>query len=559
MQLDGVGYVFSADDPYVGIDLDTCRDLETGVIEPWAVEIVDDIGSYTEISPSGRGVHIIGRGTIPGDRHRAGNIEMYDSVRFFRMTGDALEGCTQITDCQPALDRLYAKTFPTKTATPAPVQQRAQSAMLDDQAVIERAMHAKNGDRFQRLWNGDTTGYSDDESRADLALCSLISFYTQDQDQVDRVFRQSALYRPKWERAGYRERTIGTALQRSDVWTPSGTSRMPPVAAIPSTGMSMPDDHDGPAACGTELARIAALEQQLAARDARIAALEAEVENHRRIDSLRAQVASNPKMSEGSKLMLMALVPEIESVRSGAGAPIDPRKRDRRIAGKSIVINRAVMAERIGCKPDAAGDRITKLCDAGLFTKTYRPRAARDAETGKLLQGDGGKELLLEPVFEDLDVLLNEATKAETPGRVNHGGRRDKITCPDHPDARIVRRRTDIFACEDCGQITGETVSTKVIDPKRQLDCLGADPLGPPTVAHNVLISAIQTLRVETEANRQVDASGSGTQQQLCSLCRRPLRNDDERAAGCHSYDCQAPDIPLPVPMDGPLFAMADD
>src|SRR5215475_1402871 len=60
--IDGVGYVFSAEDPYTGIDLDKCRDPETGAVEDWAREIITALRSYTELSPSGTGVHIIVRG-----------------------------------------------------------------------------------------------------------------------------------------------------------------------------------------------------------------------------------------------------------------------------------------------------------------------------------------------------------------------------------------------------------------------------------------------------------------------------------------------------------------
>jgi primase-polymerase (primpol)-like protein len=58
----GVGFVFSSDDPYVGIDLDGCRNPQTGYIEPWALEIVRRLNSYTEISRSGTGLHIIAKG-----------------------------------------------------------------------------------------------------------------------------------------------------------------------------------------------------------------------------------------------------------------------------------------------------------------------------------------------------------------------------------------------------------------------------------------------------------------------------------------------------------------
>ncbi len=64
-----VGFVFTADDPFVGIDLDKCRDPSTGLIQPWAEQIVREVDSYAEVSRSGTGLHIIARG---GSRPKVG-------------------------------------------------------------------------------------------------------------------------------------------------------------------------------------------------------------------------------------------------------------------------------------------------------------------------------------------------------------------------------------------------------------------------------------------------------------------------------------------------------
>lgn len=85
---DGVGFVFSSGDPYSGIDLDRCRDPKTGQLDEWATEIVQTLDSYTEVSPSGTGVHIIVRGKVSNKRR--GKIEAYSSERYFAMTGQVL-------------------------------------------------------------------------------------------------------------------------------------------------------------------------------------------------------------------------------------------------------------------------------------------------------------------------------------------------------------------------------------------------------------------------------------------------------------------------------------
>jgi len=82
----GVGFVFCSGDPYAGVDLDGCRDPETGEIEPWASEIIGRLDSYTEVSPSGRGVHVIVRGKLPTPVKRE-RVEMYATERYFTITG----------------------------------------------------------------------------------------------------------------------------------------------------------------------------------------------------------------------------------------------------------------------------------------------------------------------------------------------------------------------------------------------------------------------------------------------------------------------------------------
>ena len=85
---DGIGFVFSSGDPYCGVDLDGCRNPETGEVDAWAQKIITDLDGYAEVSPTGRGVHVIVRGKTPN--RRRGQIEIYSSERFFTMTGRVL-------------------------------------------------------------------------------------------------------------------------------------------------------------------------------------------------------------------------------------------------------------------------------------------------------------------------------------------------------------------------------------------------------------------------------------------------------------------------------------
>src|SRR5690606_30146922 len=99
------------------------------------------------------------------------------------------------------------------TAVASPVLSTA-AASLEDQELIKRALRAKNGQHFRRLWQGDWGGLYGSHSEADLALCNMLAFWTgRDLDRMDRLFRLSGLYRAKWEREDYRDRTIRKAVE----------------------------------------------------------------------------------------------------------------------------------------------------------------------------------------------------------------------------------------------------------------------------------------------------------------------------------------------------------
>jgi putative DNA primase/helicase len=88
---DGLGFVFCSADPFVGIDLDDCRDPDSGEVSPWAQEIIDSVQEgYIEASPSGTGIHIIVEGVVRGGGMRKGKVEMYSRERFFTITGKRL-------------------------------------------------------------------------------------------------------------------------------------------------------------------------------------------------------------------------------------------------------------------------------------------------------------------------------------------------------------------------------------------------------------------------------------------------------------------------------------
>lgn len=209
---DGIGFVVTAEDPWCGVDIDHCIDKETGAIHPVAIEIVEQLNSYTEITPSGEGLRVWVRAHIPDlgrrKRWRGVEVEMYDSGRYFTITGRLMSGVLPtIEDRQSQITSLHSAIWARQEAPAQPVTQ--QPLTLDDDEIIRRALNASNGHRFAKLWRGDASDYGNDQSRADEALCFHLAFWTGgNPEAMDRLFRRSGLYRPKWdERRG--ETTYG--------------------------------------------------------------------------------------------------------------------------------------------------------------------------------------------------------------------------------------------------------------------------------------------------------------------------------------------------------------
>jgi putative DNA primase/helicase len=228
---DGIGFQFAR--PYVGVDLDKCRSRITGRIEEWAQSIIARLHSYTEISPSGTGVHILLKGALPAGRRREGNVEVYDSGRYFTITGDHIEG-TPLTleDRTRELSELHAELFPhlqSELPNPRPVMN------LADDEVLRKASAAANSSRFVGLWNGDwkSQGYSS-RSEGDAALCSILAFWCGgNESRIDSLFRQSGLMRDKWNRDDYRLRTLTLAMSMTrESFTPKPVEAAKP-ALVP--------------------------------------------------------------------------------------------------------------------------------------------------------------------------------------------------------------------------------------------------------------------------------------------------------------------------------------
>lgn len=338
---DGIGFVFTRASGITGIDLDHCRDASTGEIDAWAEAYLNRLNSYSEISPSGEGIHILVKGALPsgvdgkrknfagdGYRPKAG-IEMYCSGRYFTMTGARLADYppgieTRQDELMGIYEEVFGKAVPSKSNPPmdslgeqdaeaalaaeveairaCPISDRREQlkksacvigklvsagllkvsnvttalgiaaersgmdedeiysiileglasssrppvddprrshgrtfrhkkgSTLSDEAIIARMLGGVNADEIERLLQGDTSAYGNDDSRADQALCNHLAFWTaKNRQQMDSIFRTSKLMRPKWdEKRGaqtYGEITIDKAIRDTkEVYQPDEES-----------------------------------------------------------------------------------------------------------------------------------------------------------------------------------------------------------------------------------------------------------------------------------------------------------------------------------------------
>lgn len=233
----GVGFSFAASDPYFFLDLDKCLQSD-GMWSPLAQQLVAAFpGAYVEVSQSGRGLHIIGRGTPPPHacKNTTYGLELYHTDRFVALTGYGAQGDPD-ADCSHVLPWLVTHYFPPAAGdgalvdwTDSPVAE--WHGPTDDAELIRRAMQSRSaasafGNRasFADLWTGDERALAQafpdserawDESSADAALAQHLAFWTgKNCERIQALMWQSALVRDKWEREDYLPRTISKAVSR---------------------------------------------------------------------------------------------------------------------------------------------------------------------------------------------------------------------------------------------------------------------------------------------------------------------------------------------------------
>lgn len=202
----GIGFVFSFSDPFTFIDLDDPSSLKDGTPNPnyqadidRQIQIHKEMDSYSEVSPSGKGLHIIIKGKVDAGRKRS-FIEVYSSNRYATFTGNVYNN-KPIVDQQDKLIQLWNQMGGHANTTNFA---GTRIAKYSDQEILERATNATNGEKFVTLFNGNWNSLYSSQSEADFAFIDIIAFYSENEEQIKRIFRASKLgERDKAKREDY--------------------------------------------------------------------------------------------------------------------------------------------------------------------------------------------------------------------------------------------------------------------------------------------------------------------------------------------------------------------
>lgn len=224
-KFDGIGIVLYND--LCGIDIDH-KELNDPIVQ----SIIKLMDTYTEYSPSDKGFHLlftVDIDKIPTYMDEKGqkkldrkyyqknsklDIECYISgltSRYFTFTGNSINN-KPINERTKELLKFLDEYMLINNST-----KEASKNNINVQKIINTIITSKHSEKFKKLfYDGNISSYNNDNSRADLALCSILAFYTQDFKTIDTIVQNSKLYREKWDRLDYKEMTINKAIKDKD-------------------------------------------------------------------------------------------------------------------------------------------------------------------------------------------------------------------------------------------------------------------------------------------------------------------------------------------------------
>jgi len=455
---DGIGRMLFRGDHLVGWDLDGCRDSETGAVATWAQEIVNEIDSYTEISPSGTGLRILADGELDSDGNKAGDVEVYCDGRYLTLTGHHLPGTPRTVEPRQAeIDAVHALHFPPAPPTPkAPRADRKLNPDVDDGhldiddeppvALSPQALEVWHGHR--RAMKDGQPGLIDQSETFWWIACDLWEHGATQKTIISALAERDIRFgwnryidRPK----EYRRLAAKVSSKPRKVG-PIGTSA-PHSAASSDEG---PSSNDEP--CDIRLGRaIAQLDQVRAERDDLARTVDTlrvriQLADHRLATYQNPGLGSAKAVASGLIQIFAAETPAKPNTPTGYRVPL----------GK--------LADITGLSEDACSRQIKQLAkytlpdsETPVIHYTVASVGGVDRETGEIIAPH--KEMWIGPgvaVNEFAEVLatLNPAAKPKWGGVTECG------TCANHPDDGVIQRvryqKTVTYECATCNHVLQE-------------------------------------------------------------------------------------------------------
>lgn len=405
-KLAGIGFVLDDDSGWAAVDLDHCVTTD-GTLEPWAREIVEALDSYTEYSVSGTGVHIFVRGGLPRSGAKSGHVEMYCGGRFIFVTGNHVAGTPgEVEERDAELRDIYMEHC----------RQAERAGSLTEESLDipedEPPVHLHDVDRA--LWDGKRFSKHTDgtlhRSSTLYAIGLMLARYgctrrviaqsVQDRDAAlglhkyddrrdDREYRRIAVR--TWTQARQEHRVYGKTMVEREL-----------------------------------LAENALLKEQLETMEREMA--ERDRAHSLAMRAIKGAGVTDPKerIPAGERLTEVAAVWACERAEMAGKTDGD---------GFARVYLRDI-ADTAGCAVDTASRHLKKAEERGLI------------ERRTLCNDSSGKTEL----YIRLKAPPEETLQSIAAQRQEERERRPRVkTCPNHPDALIVKRWT--LACSECGEI----------------------------------------------------------------------------------------------------------
>ena len=209
-RMDGLAFVLTEGTVFVDID---DYEQKSDEVQSVLIALCDELDTYAETSVSGKGIHFLCKGKLPENARKRRDeygLEMYDTLRFVCITGNVLGEKKGLADLSEKIGDINVRYMGKPEKIKPAIRKKATET---DDVLIERISKSRQGDKFQKLYKGDWSGY-ESQSSADYAFVRMLTIWTQDESQIDSIFRSSGLYRQKWDNHGgyYGKRTIQRAL-----------------------------------------------------------------------------------------------------------------------------------------------------------------------------------------------------------------------------------------------------------------------------------------------------------------------------------------------------------